>query len=116
VERLGEVVVGAQAQPADPVPGRAGRGQHQHHDPVVTFGDHLAEGVAVDAWQVTVEDDHVVGVDVELGRGLEPVVGCVHGHALVAQAFDQDVGERACVLDHQDPHAETPARAVEAAL
>ena len=31
VERLGEVVVGAQRQAADPVAGRAGGGQHQHH-------------------------------------------------------------------------------------
>ena len=83
VERLGQVVVGAQAQAADPVPGRAGRGQHQHHDPVVALGDHLAERVAVDAGQVAVEDDHVVGVDVELGRGLQPVAGDVDGHALV---------------------------------
>ena len=93
VERLGEVVVGAQGQAADPVAGRAGGGQHQHHGPLVAGGDHLAEGVAVDAGQVAVEDDHVVGVDVEFGRGFQPVVGDVHGHALIAQALG-DHGRR----------------------
>src|SRR5216683_2092438 len=109
VERLGEVVVGAQAQAANPVLRRAGRGQHQHHGPLVAGGDHLAEGVAVDTGQVAVEDDHVVGVDVESGRGFQPVAGDVHGHALVSQALGYPVGKGAGVLGHQDPHTGTTA-------
>ena len=93
MERLGQVVVGAQAQAADAVPGGAGRGEHENHDPVAVLGDHLAERVAVDSGQVTVKDDHVVGVDVELGRGLQPVVGRVYGHALVPEALDEDIGQ-----------------------
>ncbi len=110
MERLGQVVVGAQAQAADPVPRRPGRGQHEDHDPLVVLGDHLAQGVAMDSRQVAVENDHVVAVDVELGRGLQPVAGHIHGQALVAQALDQDIGEGPRVLDHQHPHVVFPAR------
>ena len=115
VERLGEIVVGAQAQAGHAVAGRAGRGEHEHHDPAVVLGDHLAEGVTVDAGQVAVEDDDVVGVEVELGRGLQPVAGGVHRHALVAQALGQDISERPRVLDHQHPHAVTPTLVARAA-
>ena len=78
---------------------------------MVAFGDHLAEGVAVDPRQVTVQDHDVVGVDVELGRRLKTVVRGVHRHALVAQALDQDVGERSRVFDDEHPHAGTAVRA-----
>jgi hypothetical protein len=66
VERFAQVVVGAQGQTGHPVAGRPGRGQHEDHRPVVAVGDHLAQGVAVDAGQVAVEHDDVVGVEVEL--------------------------------------------------
>ncbi len=111
MERLGQVVVGAEAEPAHPVTGLPGRGQHQHHDPVIAIGDHLAERVAVDAGQVAVEDHDVVGVHAELGRGLEPVMRGVDGHALIAQSLDQHVSEGPRVLDDQDPHAGAPASA-----
>ena len=65
----------------------------------------------MDAGQVAVEHDDVIGVEAELGRRLQPVMRGVDGHALVAQALDQHVGERPGVLDHQDPHAVHPARA-----
>ena len=63
----------------------------------------------MDAGQVAVEDDHVVGVDVEFGRRFQPVAGDVDGHALVSQALGDPVGEGAGVLGHQDSHAGTPA-------
>ena len=66
----------------------------------------------MDARQVPVEDDHIVGVDVELGRGFQPVAGDVHCHALVAQALGQYVGEGPRVLGHQHSHSATPARGV----
>ena len=59
----------------------------------VALGDHPAERVAVDAGEVAVQDDDVVGVEVELRGGVEAVVGDVDGHALVAQAFGDRVGE-----------------------
>ena len=47
----------------------------------------LADGVAVDAWEVAVEHDDVVGVEVDFAGGVEAVVGDVDGDPLVAQPF-----------------------------
>jgi hypothetical protein len=65
----------------------------------------------VDAGQVAVEKDDVVGVEVELGRGLQPVAGDVDGHALVPQTLGHPVGEGAGILGHEHPHAATSAAA-----
>ena len=65
---------------------------NRHHGPLTAVGDHLAEHVAVDARQVPVQDDDVVGVEVELGRRLEAVVRGIHRHALIPQALDQHLG------------------------
>ena len=54
--------------------------------------------------EVAVEHDDVVGVEAELGGGVESVVSDVDGHAGVAQAFGHDVGERPVVLNDEDPH------------
>ena len=59
--------------------------------------------------EVAVEDDDVVGVEVELCRGFGAVVGDVDGHPFVAQSFDDRVGESAGVLDDEDSHAGAPA-------
>ena len=68
------------------------------------LGDHPADGVAVDAGQVAVEHDDVVAVELQLGGGVEPVVGDVDGHALVSQALGDVVGEPPRVFDDQHPH------------
>jgi hypothetical protein len=98
VERLGQVVIRAEAQAADPVTRFPGRGQHEHHDPLIAGGDHLAEGVAVQAGQVAVEHDNVVAVSVQLGRRGEPVPRHIHRHALIARPFGQHVGERSRII------------------
>ena len=59
------------------------------------------------AGEVAVEHDYVVGVEVEPGGAGEPVVGDVDGHALVAEALADQVRELRLVLDDQDPHAGT---------
>ena len=48
------------------------------------FGDRSADVVSVEAWEVAVEDDDVVVVQVELGECFETVVGDIDGHRLVA--------------------------------
>lgn len=93
MERLGQVVVGSQAEAGDPVAGGAGGGQHEHHGGVAAVGDHPAQRVAVQAGDVAVEDDDLVRAEVELGGRLPPVVGDVDGHALVAEPFGDAVGE-----------------------
>ena len=70
MEWLWEVVVGSEAEAADALRRGAGCGEHEHHGRVLALGDHAADGVAVHAGEVAVEDDHVVGVEVELGRCL----------------------------------------------
>jgi len=100
VERLGEVVVGADCEPGDAFSRRVGGGQHQNHRRLVAADEHLADRVAVKPREVAVKDDDVVGVEVEFAGGVEAVVGDVDGDALVAQPFGDVVGQRADVLDH----------------
>jgi hypothetical protein len=42
MERLGEVVVGAEAEAANPIPGGVCGGEHEDHDRLVGLGDHPA--------------------------------------------------------------------------
>jgi len=60
--------------------------------------DDLAHGVAGQARQVPVEDDYVVGDEVKLARGLEPVVDDVDRESLVSEPVRQRVGQRARIL------------------
>jgi hypothetical protein len=95
VERLGQVVVGSQAEAGDPVAGGASGGQHEHHGAAVAVAvaDHPAQRVAVQAGDVAVEDDDLVRAEIELGGRVKPVVGDIHGHALVSEPFGDAVGE-----------------------
>jgi hypothetical protein len=83
VERLGEVVVG--------------------------FGDHSADDVAVEPGKVPVEDEHVVGDEVQLRDRVESVVRDVDGHALVAETLGDVVRQPRHVLHDKDPHERTLA-------
>jgi hypothetical protein len=83
VEGLGQVVVGAQGQAGDPVAGGAGGGEHEDHDRVAGRSDRAADRVAVDAGQVAVQDEHVVGVQVQLEGGVRAVAGDIGGDALI---------------------------------
>jgi hypothetical protein len=70
VERLAGIVVGAKTEAGDPVAGRARGRQHEHHGPLVAFGDHLAQHVPVDARQVAIEDDHAIVAAIWAGAAL----------------------------------------------
>src|SRR6516165_5064243 len=105
VEGLGQVVVSAEAEAADPVVGGTGRGQHEYHDGLAALGDHPADRVTVHPGQVAVEDDDVIGVDVELGRRVPAFVRHINGHAVIPQALGDAIGQALCVLDDQHPHA-----------
>jgi hypothetical protein len=101
-ERLGQVVVGAELQPIDPVIDARGRGEHQ--DPGAAPGERAADLVAVHHRQVPVEHDHVVGGEAGLGQGGRAVVGDVHRQAGVAQSLGDLPGQRDVVFGHQHPH------------
>ena len=68
MERLHQVVVGAEAEPVHPFFGRGRAAQHENHRTFAGGADHLAERVTRYAWQASVQYDHVVAVDAELAR------------------------------------------------
>ena len=103
-ERLGQVVVGAEVEAVHPVAHRARRGQHQDAGLRRRADQRGADRVAVDAGQVTVQDDDVVGVQQRLLDGGRAVVGHVRADALVAQAVGDVVGQFGLILDHEHPH------------
>ena len=103
-ERLGQVVVGAEVEAVHPVVHRARRGQHQDAGLRRRTDQRGADRVAVDAGQVTVQDDDIVGVQQRLLDGGRAVVGHVRADALVAQAVGDVVGQFGLILDHEHPH------------
>ena len=65
LERLGEVVVGAQLEPRDLLAQPAGRGEHQDRRGAVPPGEDAAHVVAVGTGDVSVDDQDVVVVDID---------------------------------------------------
>ena len=61
-ERLGQVVVGAEAEPVDTVFDRVGRGQHEHARTRPACHQCATHVVAVDLGNVAIEQDHFVAV------------------------------------------------------
>jgi hypothetical protein len=104
VERLGQVVIGAQAQALDPVAGGAGPGQHQDPRRRPPGGQRPADLIAAHAGQVPVQHHHVI----ERAGGVLQRVGAVEdhvdSHARPAQPGRDDRGQLRLVLDHQHPH------------
>jgi len=74
MERLAEIVVGAEAEPGDPIRGCVRRRQHQDHRALLALDDHVAERVPVDSWQIAIKDDDLVLVDVEFDGCIATVV------------------------------------------
>jgi hypothetical protein len=99
------LVIGAEVEAVDPGAHRARRGQHQDAGLRRRADQRGADRVAVDARQVTVEDDDVVGVQQRLLDGGRAVVGDIRADALVAQAVGDVVGQFGLILDHEHPHA-----------
>jgi hypothetical protein len=111
-ERLGQVVVGAQGQPGDPLVDLGGGGQQQHPHRPPARHQRLAHLVAVHDRQVTVQHHHVVVVDADAFQRRSAVVDHVHGVRVAAQPLGHRVGQQRLVLDHQDPHAPMVPQAV----
>ncbi len=104
LERLDEVVVGADVQPGDARVQRVARGQHEDRR-VVLVGAQLAGDVeAVHPRQAEVEHDQVGEEGVDLVQRLDPVAGELHLVALQAQRALEHLGDLLVVLD--DEHAD----------
>ena len=101
-ERLGHVVVGADAEADQHVGLVVPRGEHQHrHRPL---GLHPAADLqAVEAGQHDVEDQQVGLPGLGGVHGGRAVAGRLHLEALGAQPGRDGVDDRRVVLDDQDP-------------
>jgi D-alanyl-D-alanine carboxypeptidase/D-alanyl-D-alanine-endopeptidase (penicillin-binding protein 4) len=106
-ERLGQVVVGAELQPLDPVGDRTARGEHQH--PGQRAGRHQvgADLVAVDTRQVPVQHHDVVPGHQGHLVSRRSVGGDVDGEPLAPQPARDGLGQGLFVLDHEHPHVRT---------
>ena len=103
-ERLGQIIVGAQPEALHPIVD-CGRGREHEHPATGTGGDDRgAYLVAVQAGQVPVEHDHVVGRRESLLQSGRAVEGDVDGHLRPAQADADCFGELLIVFDHQYAH------------
>ena len=104
VERLGEVVVGAQSEPLDPVLDRTGRGEHQNPARRALGGQGTADLVAVGAGEVPVEDHDVVAAGAQAGQGVVAVQRHVDDHPVAAQPRRDGPGQPLVVLRYQHSH------------
>ncbi|HTT89034.1 MAG TPA: hypothetical protein VMF65_05720 [Acidimicrobiales bacterium] len=105
LEGLGQVVVGTEPEPFDPVFDRSGGGEHQHPagGPVCHQGP--ADVVSMGAGQVTVEDHDVVAVDRQMGDGVVAAEGNIDRHSLPAQPDGHCLGQHFVVFGYQHSHA-----------
>src|SRR6185437_6678644 len=93
----------------DTVARGAGRSEHQDHRGIFATGYDLAELIAVHTGEVAVEDDDVVGVEVDFRHRLAAVVCDVDRDSLVTQPFGDPIGVAGYVFDDQHPHVAATA-------
>ena len=103
-ERLGQVVVGAEAEAVDAVFDRVGGGEHEHARARPARNERPADVVAVDLGQVAVEQDHVVAVSRCVPERVFAVEDDVDGHAFAPQPDRDGGGELLVVFDDEHPH------------
>jgi hypothetical protein len=104
VERLGQVVIGAQPQALDHLSGLRRARQHQHAAADAGRDKLCADPVTVDDREVAVQDDHVVVVDLGVDEPAGTVKGDVDGHPCGPQARGDGLRQLLVVLDHKHPH------------
>ena len=93
VERLGQVVVGPEAEPLHPVLDRPGRGEHQDPARRPLGGQGAADVIAVHAGQVPVQHHHVIAADRQPVEGGVAIEGHVDRHPVAAQARRDRLGQ-----------------------
>jgi hypothetical protein len=105
LERLAEVVVGAELEPGHLVVESVGGGEHQDRHAAAGGDDAFGDLVAGGAGDVAVEDGDVVGVDAQQFQSGVSVAGDVCRDRLQAQAVADGLGHVGLVLDDQHTHA-----------
>src|SRR3954463_3155853 len=104
VERLGEVVVGAEGEPVDEVVRGVGGGEHEDLRLALVGGEEAADLVAVQLGEVAVEHDHVVVDDPRLDERAGAVVRDVDRHPLAPEAPRDRARQALLVLGYKDSH------------
>ncbi len=107
-ERLGDVVVGAEVEPQDPVHLGAPRRQDQHRGVVAGPPQPAEQLVAVEAREHDVEDDQVEPSRPRQPEPLAPVGGRGHLEPLAGERHLEPHPDRGVVLHHQDPRPAHP--------
>ena len=105
LERLGEVVVGAELEPGGLVVEPVGGGEHEDRHAAAGGDDAFGDLVAGGPGDVAVEDGDVVGVDAQQLQSGVAVTGDVGRDRLQAQAVADGFRHVGLVLDDQHAHA-----------
>ena len=104
LERLAQIVVGAQLEPLHAIAEGRRRGQHKHPRGCVVIHQLAADLVAVHARQVAVEHDHVIRVDGHVHQRVRAVQRDIDRHALAAKSLGDRLGQPGLVLHDQHSH------------
>ena len=108
VERLGHIIVGAEAQCADFAVHLADAGQDQHRGRDLGHPQLLQHVIAVHVRQVQVETDDVVIVELAEIEALFAKIGGVDVEAFGAEHQLDALGRRRLVLNQQHAHCWSP--------
>lgn len=108
LERLAQVVVGAEVEPGDPVLHGTGGGEHQDPGPGAGGDEPARHVVAVHPRQVAVQDDDVVVVQPQVGEGGVTAVHRVDGEPGPPQSGGDQLRQDLLVLGDQYPHRDVP--------
>ena len=111
MERLGQVVIGADLEADDLVGDLVAGGQHDDRD-LALLADLLADGEAVDSRQHNVEDHQVRLQLAEPGHGLRPVPHPLDLVALACQVQARQLNDVLLIIDDHDPRAHRSAHSV----
>ena len=103
-KRLDQVVVGASVEARHAMLHGVTRRQHQDGKGVAPGAHVLQENEPVAVGQPEIEDDGIVGVDLEGRARIAAAAHRIDGKAGPRQRRAQDLGDANLVLDHQESH------------
>jgi hypothetical protein len=104
VERLGEIVVGADVESLDAILERIAGGEHHHRDARPAPAQAPQDLEAVELGQAEIEYDEVVVLRGQHVVRLGAVAGAVHRVISRAQRAREPVGQYRIVFDYEDAH------------
>ena len=104
-EGLGQIVVGARLQPADPVVHLAQRAQKQNRRDLLGGPQGLDDGKPIQLGQHPIDDDQVEMAAGGMKQAIAPAAHLIDDITVLRQPLDHIGGCRFIVLDHQNAHA-----------